>query len=295
MADFIRNLQIRYQKGNMLVKLLFINIGFFCFIQVLGVITTLFKFDVLNIARYLSVPSAWELWRQFFWTPFTYMFVHESFWHIAMNMLWLYWFGKIFLHYFTGKNLGSLYLLGGLAGALLYVLCFTFIPYYVDMGNRWLLGASASVMAITMAAAFYRPDVTIRLFLLGNIRIIYIAIGVFVLDFFSLDDAANAGGHVAHIGGAAIGYLFAMQYKKGKDITQWMSRLMDGIANLFKKRTPKPKMKVTSQRRETDREYNYRKHQEQEAIDAILDKLKKSGYGSLSSDEKKRLFDASKK
>ncbi|MFA7155617.1 MAG: DUF6576 domain-containing protein, partial [Proteiniphilum sp.] len=127
-------------------------------------------------------------------------------------------------------------------------------------------------------------------------KIVYIAIFAFLIDFLSLGSPANPGGHVAHIGGALLGYFFATQYdKKGKDITNWMSRLLDLLAGLFKPRRNQTKMKVEHSRGESDWAYNKRKHEEQEVIDAILDKLKQSGYGSLSSEEKKRLFDASKK
>jgi hypothetical protein len=229
------------------------------------------------------------------------MFVHEGFIHLLFNMLWLYWFGKIFLQYFSGRSLGSLYVLGGLAGALLYVIAFNTIPYYRDMGRGWMIGASAAVMAIVMGAAFYKPDTRINLLFLGQIKIIYIAIFAFVLDFLSLGSPTNPGGHVAHIGGALLGYFYAARYLKGRDITRWMSRTIDRFVGLFKppvKRPKRAKMKVKYKadvRHETDREYNQRKQTEQEEIDAILDKLKQSGYSGLSSEEKKKLFDASRK
>jgi membrane associated rhomboid family serine protease len=223
------------------------------------------------------------------------MFVHERLLHLLFNMLWLYWFGQIFLLYFSGRSLGSLYLLGGLAGALLYVAAFNTIPYYMDMGQGWMIGASASVMAIVMAAAFYRPNVQLHLLFLGPVKIVYIAVFAFALDFLSLGNATNPGGHVAHIGGALLGYLFAMQYKNGRDITHWMSKWIDWLAGLPKLRQKKSKMRVKLVRSETDWDYNKRKHSEQEEIDAILDKLKQSGYSNLSADEKKKLFDASKK
>ena len=223
------------------------------------------------------------------------MFVHEGFLHILFNLLWLYWFGKIFIQYFTGRTLGSLYVLGGLAGALLYVIAFNTIPYYLDMGSRSMIGASAAVMAIVMGAAFYKPDLRLNLLFLGQIKIVYIAIFAFILDFMSLSSATNPGGHVAHIGGAILGYYFAVQYKNGRDITSWMSKLIDWFVGLFKRRNKTPKMKVSHNRKETDWDYNYRKSSEQEEVDAILDKLKKSGYSGLTSEEKKKLFDASKK
>jgi len=295
MADFIDTLKYKYKTGNVMTRLVFINVFVFIALKIIGVIFTLFNINTLDLIVFLGVPSHVPLLLNRLWTLITYMFVHEGFLHLLFNMLWLYWFGQIFLQYFSGRSLGSLYVLGGLAGALLYVVAFNTIPYYMDMGRGWMIGASAAVMAIVMGAAFYRPDVQLHLFLLGPVKIVYIAIFAFVLDFLSLGNPTNPGGHVAHIGGALLGYLFAVQYKKGNDITHWMSKWIDWFAGLFKRRQKKSKLKVEYTRNETDWEYNKRKRTEQEEIDAILDKLKQSGYSNLSSDEKKKLFDASKK
>lgn len=295
MSHFIDNLKYRYKTGDVMVKFIFINVAVFLLIKVLSVFFTLFNIRAFDVITFLGVPSnVWMLTRRI-WTLFTYMFVHENFLHLLFNMLWLYWFGKIFLQYFSGRTLGSLYVLGGLAGAILYVVAFNTIPFYVDMGRGWMIGASAAVMAIVMGAAFYRPDVQLHLLFLGPVKIVYIAIFAFVLDFLSLSNPTNPGGHVAHIGGALLGYFFAVQQKKGIDITRWMSKLLDAFANLFKPRKPKPTLKKEYVRPESDWEYNKRKKSEQDEIDRILDKLKKSGYSNLSSEEKRKLFDASKK
>ena len=153
------------------------------------------------------------------------------------------------------------------------------------------MGASASVMAIVFAVSFYRKDLEINLFLIGRIKLIYLALFTFVIDLLAIT-SENAGGHIAHIGGALFGIWFAMRIKEGKDLTVPMNRLLDWVVNLGKR---KPKMKVTHKRAETDYEYNARKHRESADLDAILDKLKRSGYESLSADEKRQLFDASKK
>ena len=295
MSNILDNIKRTFNKGDVLMKFIFINIAVFLAIHAVGVVATLFRLESLTPLPFLAVPSKLNELLIRFWTLLTYMFVHVGFLHILFNMLWLYWFGKIFLTYFNERTLGSLYVIGGLAGALLYILAFNTIPYYLDLGHNVMIGASASVMAIVMAAAFYRPDVTLNLFLFGRIKIIYIAIAVFVIDFFSLSSGGNPGGHVAHIGGAIAGYLFANQYNKGKDFTLPISRFLDKIANLFKKRRYKGAHKVVYKKPETDYDYNYRKAQESKKIDAILDKLKQSGYGSLSEDEKRQLFDASKK
>lgn len=296
MADFIEQLKIKYKTGDVLVKFLFINIAVFLVLKIVSVFFTLFHVYALDLVTFLGVPAGLRLLLHRFWTPFTYMFVHEGFLHLLFNMLWLYWFGRMFLQYFSGRTLGSLYILGGLAGAILYIIAFNTIPFFVEMGARsWMIGASAAVMAIVMGAAFYRPDVQLNLLFLGQVKIVYIAIGVFLLDFLSLSSGTNPGGHVAHIGGAIVGYIFATQYKNGRDITAWTAKMVDWLVNLTKPRTKKSKMKVEFRRAESDMDYNYRKHNEQAEIDAILDKLKQSGYSSLSPEEKKRLFDASKR
>lgn len=296
MSNILDNIKRTFNKSDVLMKFIFINVAVFLAIHAVGVVATLFRLESLDPLPFLAVPSQLNIILIRFWTLLTYMFVHVGFMHILFNMLWLYWFGKIFLSYFNDRTLGSLYVIGGLAGALLYIIAFNTIPYYIyESGHGIMIGASASVMAIVMAAAFYRPDVTLNLFLFGRIKIIYIAIAVFVIDFFSLSNGNNPGGHVAHIGGAIAGYLFATQYKKGKDFTLPISRFLDMIVNLFKKRKYKGAHKVVYKKTETDYDYNYRKAQQSKTIDAILDKLKQSGYDSLSSEEKRQLFDAGKK
>lgn len=294
-ADIIDKLKHRYKHGSVLMRFIYINLAFFVIIKVVSLFTTLFNIYSFDLITLLGVPSGLNMLLKRVWTLFTYMFVHEQILHILFNMLWLYWFGKIFLQYFTGRVFGSLYVLGGLGGALLYIIAFNYIPYFASMERSWMIGASASVMAIVMATAFYRPEVRLNLLFIGSIKIVYIAIAAFIIDFLSLGNGVNEGGHVAHIGGALIGYLFAMQYKNGKDITAWVGKLIDWFVNLTKPRKKKSKMKVQYKRNETDMEYNERKKNEQADIDTILDKLKTSGYNGLSSEEKRKLFDASKK
>ena len=295
MSNFLDNIKRIYNKGDVLMKFIFINVAVFFAIHAVGVVATLFQISSLDPLPFLAVPSHVNTLLIRFWTVFTYMFVHVGFMHILFNMLWLYWFGKIFLSYFNQRTLGSLYVIGGLAGALLYIIAFNTIPLYIQDGHGVMIGASASVMAIVMAAAFYRKDVTLNLLFIGRVKIIYIALVVFFIDFFSLSSGNNPGGHVAHIGGALMGILFATQYKKGKDFTLPISRFLDKIANLFKKREHKGAHKVVFKKAENDYVFNYRKAQDAKKIDAILDKLKQSGYNSLSSEEKRQLFDAGKK
>jgi len=296
MGGFISNIKSRFKQGDILIKLIFINVAVFLAIELIKLVCILFKIETVDILTYVGISSSPIVAVKHFWTFFTYMFVHADIFHIFFNMLIFYWFGKIFLTYFSPKNLGGLYILGGLGGAGLYIIAFNTIPYYLDMGVIPMVGASAAVMAIIFAAAFYRPYAEIGLLFIGRIKIIYIAIFIFILDFLALGSPTNPGGHIAHIGGAIVGFIFAKQYLNGKDITAWMNRLIDNIINLFKPR-PKKKMtvKVNKNKRSGDYEYNQRKNQETAEIDVILDKIKASGYSSLSKEEKKRLFDASNK
>jgi hypothetical protein len=221
------------------------------------------------------------------------MFLHIDFIHILFNLLWLYWFGTVFIQELGLKKLLSTYLLGGFAGGLLYVLFYNLFPVFEPVrANSVALGASASVMAVVLAAATYRPDRRLHLIFIGPVKIVYIALIMFI--FTSLVDfSVNSGGKIAHIGGAVTGFLFAFYYKQGKDITKGFDRMMDRIATWFK--PGKQRMKVTYKRPADDIEYNKQKADEQQEIDRILDKISKGGYESLTAKEKELLFKMSDK
>ena len=303
MSIYSDNIKPILKRKDILIRLILINAGVFLLLSLLN-IGWLFEVDLANtLVRYLAVPARLDVLPSRFWTVLTYMFVHQNFLHILFNMLIFYWFGKIFLTSFNSKNLLALYILGGLAGAAIYILAFNTVPALVKMNSIPMIGASASVMAIIFGIAFYRPNYEIGLLLLGRIKIVYIALILFVLDFIGIGNnpntemgmqTANTGGHIAHIGGAILGYVYAKLYLKGRDITRWFNKTIDFIVNIFKP-SSKPKMKAKYNKRENDYDYNQRRNNTNEEIDRILDKIKKSGYSSLSKEEKKQLFDASKK
>ena len=283
-----------FRHGSALTRLIYINVGVFFFLKLVEVFLVLAGYQRVEplLLVFTGVPALPEELLYTPWTALTYMFTHFGFLHLLFNMLWLYWFGKIFLFYFNGRQLGGLYIIGGIAGALLFILSYNIFPYFEDnVIFSSLVGASASVMAIVFAISFYQKDYAIDLLFFGRIKLLYLALFTIAIDMLTIT-SGNAGGHIAHIGGALTGIGFASLIKNGKDITNSINKVIDVIVNLGKKR---PKMKVTYKRPETDYEYNTRKQQETETIDRILDKLKHSGYESLSSEEKKRLFDASKK
>jgi len=215
------------------------------------------------------------------------MFLHKNFLHILFNLLWLYWFGRIFLEYLDGKKLVGVYLLGGLSGAFLYVLVYNIFPvFFKQLELSYALGASAAVMAIVISISVYVPDYAVNLLFVGRVKIIYIAlIGFLVTSVF--DFSINTGGKIAHIGGALFGYLFTLQYRKGRDLTRGLNRFLSAFFGIFK---PKPKVTVTHRKSESDYDFNKRKKEEQIEIDRILDKIAKSGYDSLTKQEKELLF-----
>ncbi|MFO7844030.1 MAG: rhomboid family intramembrane serine protease [Bacteroidales bacterium] len=277
-----------FKSGSTLIKLLYINIAVFLAVKIVSVIFFLLSAEqTFSIAHWFAVPADFSNLISKPWTIFTYMFLHVGFIHILFNMLWLYWFGIIFLSYFDEKKLLSLYLTGGLAGAALYILAFNIFPVFTDiLPVSFALGASASVIAIVIAVSVYAPEHTIHLMFFGPVKLKYIAIITIVVDILSIA-SSNAGGHIAHLGGALYGYLFVQQYKKGKNINRGFDRFMDKLFTMFK---PKPKIKVTYKRPMTDIEYNKQKAKKQEEIDRILDKIAKTGYDSLTKKEKEILF-----
>lgn len=294
MDNFFIRIKQSFAEGNILTKLIYINVGIFLLVRLAIVCLQLFEIDSTAFLSYLQLPSSFAMLLYRPWTFVTYMFLHTDFLHLLFNMLWLYWFGRIAMEFFNGRQLAGIYISGGIAGALMYMLAYHFFPYFRNRETiAFLMGASASVMAIVFAVSFYRKDYELQLMFIGRIRLIYLAFFAFIIDFLSIT-SDNAGGHIAHIGGALWGMLFAFRLKQGKDLTVYLNRLIDRIVNMRKRRPPR--MKVTYGRRpETDQEYRARKQAESQALDAILDKLKRSGYESLSSEEKKALFDASKK
>ena len=174
------------------------------------------------------------------------MFMHAGILHILFNMLWLYWFGSLFLHFFSAKHLRGLYVLGGICGGLLYMVAYNVFPLFSSqIAGSTLVGASASVLAIVAATAYREPNYRVQLFLFGAIRLKYLALVVIGIDVISIT-SSNAGGHIAHLGGALAGLWFAASLSKGIDLTSWINWFLDGFMSLFQKKTwkRKPKMKV---------------------------------------------------
>ena len=287
-----------FRSKNMLVKLIIINVVVWLCIMFLEVLFDLFNSSFMDtLVNWLAVPASFGKLITRPWTLITYMFLHLEFWHILFNMLWLYWFGRIFLEYLNERQLLSTYIMGGLAGALLYILSFNIFPKFQDTYLLSIaLGASASVMAIIVAISYYVPNYSIHLLFFGPVKIIYIAIFSIVLDIIMIR-SSNSGGHLAHLGGAIWGFYYIYNLKKGNDFSRIFAKFSwHNLTQPFM-RPKKTKFKsvYTNPRAKSDEEYNYQKKQDQVKIDAILDKISKSGYESLSKAEKELLFKTSNK
>lgn len=297
MATIITDLKDSFRRGSIHIQLIYINIAVFVAVTLAGIALQLFNMEQARVFDWLELPASPARFIMQPWSLLTYMFMHGGLLHILFNMLWLYWFGAIFLNMFSSKHLRGLYVLGGICGGALYMLAYNVFPYFRPyIENSFMVGASASVLAIVAAAAYREPNYPIRLFLLGTLRLKYLALIVIGMDLL-LITSENAGGHIAHLGGALAGVWFAAGLNKGRDVTAWINRATDGIASLFRRKPRKPKMKVHygNGSRQQDYDYNARKKAQSDEIDRILDKLRKTGYEGLSDEEKKSLFDASKR
>lgn len=283
-----------FTDGSNLTKLIYVNIAVFILITIAAVFGFLLNDPDISIKSLdlFSVPSSFKALLLRPWTLITYMFVHKDIWHILFNMLWLYWFGRIFLEYLDQRKLVAVYFLGGLSGALMYILSFNIFPAFASVVSESVaIGASASVMAIVIAIAAYVPDYTVHLFLFGRIKIKYMALAIFVLTSV-MDFPTNSGGKLAHIGGAFFGYFYTLNLRQGREVGKGFNRIIDYFATFFK---PRKKLKVTHRKATTEYEYNKTRVEYQSRINKILDKISKGGYDSLTKEEKETLFKESQK
>lgn len=292
-----------FKSGNMLVRLIYINVGVFLAAILFVMFSKLFATENNFVIRFFAANSNLVELLYKPWTAITYMFLHLGVWHILMNMIVLYFSGKIFLGYLGERKLLSTYLLGGLSGLALYIISYNIFPAFQNMIGTPILGASASVMAVFVGIAAYVPNLPVNLFFFPPVKLKYIAMVYVLLDIIGLSGeigvpGGNPGGRIAHLGGALFGYFAMSNLSSGKqDLNQWFEQLLDWFFSLFKKR--KPKMKVhrnpTAHKKppRDDYRYNENKVARQKRVDEILEKISRSGYDSLTKEEKKILFDAS--
>ncbi len=286
----LRELVNLFRYGTVLNRLIFINAAVFILIVLPGVILELSGSEIKiteKFRAFFSFYSGWNLMLSHPWGIISYQFIHGSILHLLINMLWLYWMGRIFLEFLGSRKLLSVYLAGGIAGALIFALSFNVFPYFSHVNeSASLIGSSASVLAITVATATLVPDYTIALLFFGSVKLKYLAVAAIVIDLLSMT-GYNAGGHFAHLGGALFGFIYIRQLRQGKDWLAWMEKLILWMENLF--RSKRERLRVVH-RQSTKNEMP-----DQETIDRILDKISQSGYESLTTKEKEILLRASKK
>jgi membrane associated rhomboid family serine protease len=294
MFEDFKNAFQRYNNAH--VQLIIINVVIFVALAVVLVFSRALQFPVVfeSIHDQVAIPARIGEFLQKPWTALTYAFMHDlgDILHILFNMLFLYWFGKLFVEYLGSDKLIALYVLGALAGAVLYLVVYNTIPFYIERNNTEMIGASAAVYAIVVATATLLPDYTFFLMFIGPIRIKYIAIFYIFISFLgSVGD--NAGGNIAHLGGALMGFVYLKQLQAGVNWGNWITVTIDWFKGLL---TAKPKVKVTYRKQYSEAQRPKAKASiSQDEIDAILDKISDGGYESLTKEEKEKLFNASKK
>ena len=290
MARFFDSLKRGFDRGGMLQKIIYVNVGVFLILRLGAVAIMLAGGDPESLwISWVELPSSMAALALRPWTPVTYMFAQYDVLHILFNMLWLYWFGRLFLYVGTPRQLFGLYLLGGLGGAAIYMAALNLLPYFQGM-NAVLLGSSASVIAVVTATAWRMPDYRIGLLFIGNVALKWIAAVTVLLSLLNIP-GENAGGNIAHLGGAFVGMAYGIAMARGRDITRPINMLIDGCVDVWRRLTA---TKINRASNAADNRTAGRSADRVD-MDAILDKIKKSGYASLTADERQRLFDVSRK
>ncbi|MFD0976071.1 rhomboid family intramembrane serine protease [Salinimicrobium gaetbulicola] len=296
------NFRYKLKTATVTEKLIVVNVAVFVLFFLFKTIAYLFQLPSDFLLEWFVFPKEPGEFLFKPWSIITYAFLHSGIWHILSNMLILYYAGIYFLNYFSPKKLLNFYFLGAIFGALVYMASYNLFPAFQGLGRSYLLGASAAVMAVLVGIATHIPHMRIRLIIIGSIKFWWIAAFFVVLDVVQIP-ISNPGGHLAHLGGAAFGYIYAKQLGKGNNIASGFERMMDWFGSLFSGSKParKSNLKTVHRRKNTTGTASTftttsqrNKKEEQEKIDAILDKISKSGYDSLTKQEKDYLFNAGK-
>ena len=275
--NFLDNLKREFGIANMLNKLIYINVFSFLVLNIFSVIFSLLLIDISSIKELLMLPSSTEEVIKKPWSLISYMFIHDNFIHLLFNLIWLHFGGKLFLQYLNQKQLLYTYILGGLFGGILFIIAFNNLPALIPYSeNAKALGASASVLAIFFAIATYIPNFQVSIPFIGFIKLKHIALIYIILDFLNIPNG-NAGGHIAHLGGAIFGFFYVKQFTQ-KSAKNKQNQFLSYLKNIF-----------------NFQKSNNKKSYKMKEIDLILEKISKSGYNSLTKIEKELLFKSSKK
>lgn len=280
--ELIDKIRYNFKNLDILQKIILIMIIFFVIPYIVNTFLFLFNFNEFSVINLFDVsPDLIDLLSKP-WSLITYGFFHSDLWHLIGNMIIFYLSGSVVLNLFGSERLIKIFILGILYGSLAYLISYNLFPAFNNIKSS-MIGSSAGVMAVFIFLASYSPDFRIQIFFI-NVKIYYLAILLVVFDIIQIP-AGNSGGHLAHLGGAFIGYYYNKSINKGKDFGVWIITVYD---YLFKKNRIK-----TSYKNRNSRKKNISVKQKE--IDLILDKISKSGYDSLSKSEKETLFKAGEK
>ncbi len=288
MSKILDDIKLQYRIGGIANRIIYWNVGVF----LLSVIFFYsFRIGVFEYPTWISLSNTPYVVVTRPWTLLTYSFLHASFWHLFFNMLVLNFTSRLFLTYFTQKQLFGLYILSAIFAGII------FCASYFVLGLDWtLVGASAAIVAVLVATTSYNPLMEVRLLLIGNVKLWHLT-GVILLLYLLQIGFANTGGHIAHFAGAFFGYIYIVALKRGTDLSSIVTSFINFFSNLFqpKKASPFKKVHVNPKSPAPKRESKIvTKDKTQQQIDEILDKISKSGYDSLTKDEKEFLFNSGK-
>ena len=280
--NILDNLKYRFKHAGVVEKLIYVNLAVFLLVFITNTFGFLFQSKTNFIVEWFALPANFNDFITKPWTLITYGFLHTSFLHILLNLIALFYVGYLFQQYFTPKQLLSFYLLGTVFGGIIFITSYNFFPALQNVAhNSVLLGASAGISAIFIGIATYMPNYELKFPLIGFVKLWVLACIWVAIDIIQIP-AGNAGGHLAHIGGALFGF-FYVRSASNKELD-----IFESIKKFFAKKEPKLKTVYKSGNKTPKKSAN--KTQNQQDIDAILDKISKSGYDTLSKSEKEFLF-----
>lgn len=288
--NIIDDLKLQYKIGGIVTQLIFFNVALFVFPWLFFALLSLLGVNI-DYLHYVSLSSnpVLLLWKP--WSLLSYAFFHSGIMHIVFNMIVLNFSGRLFMTFFTSKQLLGLYVLSAIFAGLCYILVF-----YILNINAPIVGASAAIMAILVATTTYYPLMELRLLIIGNVKLWHVTAVIIIIDLMQLR-SENMGGHISHLSGAFFGFIFIKLLQNGTDLSVSVTRVITFFANFFKKNTSTPFKKVHknySKPVEKTVSKIVTKDKSQQQIDEILDKISQSGYDSLTKEEKEFLFKVGK-
>jgi len=283
--SIIKDLKYRYNTGNIVEKLIYLNVALFICTLLISVLQGLYKGEMNFIMEWFSLDNDINTLFRKPWSILSYGFLHAGFLHILMNMIVLYFIGNLFLEYFTEKQLLNFYILGTLFGGIFFLFSQNYFPLF-EGKSTVLVGASAGISAIFIGITTYMPNYQIKLRFIGFVKLWYLAAFWISLDILGLI-GSNAGGHFAHLGGALFGFIYVSR-ASNKEIS-----FLNNLWGMFSSKNKKMKTVYKSSTKRKNNVNNTNSNQVK--IDAILDKISKSGYDTLTKEEKDFLFKQGKK